>query len=975
MGRTGSRGENCREASSLSAAISPLTAHSGCLSSFSSTGSTFSFIHRYFVALFMLVSPCLVCLICNRLRSLIFILCLRPPAGLVSFHFSFCLRQVKFNFEISLYPDMFAKPRYPLNGPVFNETYKDVGARAALCYETLARYAALMGPRKWIDELSKYQTESFHYVTDKVQMTTRLVEQMQDDLDQVPCLAMAYTGDYDDRFLVLSTFAGRAVCLSLRMLAENLGENDEDIYSYVVPRTVNEWLRDPLLYKLTTQTPAWVAASPGGFNIRNCVEASSIFFHFQDRGLIVPKIKAINPMEDWMMTFATGYHHQPAPRADLRELLGPLEYKTGRRPYSRQERWVPRSAARLSKASAFYLYYESVSLHLFVSRLLRQALVYGGIASIRGFTDLRSLYTKFLDHGLRITSNYYQIDDPRDGDGGGGVAGGADEPAAGGAGGGDPGAPPPEEDRKPDNHPLAALQRDEQWAPHPAPRTDEARPPSPPREPDVAPPVPACEAESHTSEMQIVLEDDELVWGEESETASSYIRARVPVQPTTWSGSSRPSSERRTTFSNEDSLSQASEDFFSARSVVLKSPKRGRGDTASPPPTGKRHRVSPPGPQHRVRPHAAVPGSRPGPPLADPSVPSPYRPNAKPPPSATITSGALQTGSSSPASSSAASARTDTSLRSTRARPSISWATKISAVPAEFPLRTFKVSPQSPRPYKSAEPLCTDPVVTYDKQDLRATINFKRQARALRGGEDDDVEPFPKPFDINMSHTLKKAARNRTHRNLAQRKMPGSLANKCGRKAGGAASCFNRNARLVDELTPEELEEHAYVDNPKFHLRCRFCAASHCSPISSDTGAVNCRRMEYHQRATATRQMCPYLRCHDKASHMIDACPALHGRCPRCACRGHGLKDRCDVNNAEIMEALLADFELHADDGFYTNRRIKSKMADRASWGFFPVNKKSAPLFCYKQLRKLPVLEALAMVRAVGALTPTMQNQ
>ncbi len=208
-----------------------------------------------------------------------------------------CARLLSFfisNYCCNLCFTMFNRRRYALSGPAFNDRYKDVSARDSVTYETLTRYAVIMSPKKWSDNLTAHQASQFHYITAKHQLTTKLTQQIEEELEQVPCLAMALTGEYDDLFLVLSTFAGRVLCFSLRMLADRLGGLDQEAYSFVVPAKVNEWLRRETLYKLGTRTPDWLRHNQYGFVVRTYVETSAVFLHFQVEGNIPPQDPATN---------------------------------------------------------------------------------------------------------------------------------------------------------------------------------------------------------------------------------------------------------------------------------------------------------------------------------------------------------------------------------------------------------------------------------------------------------------------------------------------------------------------------------------------------------------------------------------------------------------------------------------------------------------------------------------------------------
>ncbi len=118
------------------------------------------------------------------------ILCATKIKNYVTNPYSFCLNMSAFH-----------KRRYPLSGPAFHDRYKDVSARNAMAFETLTRDSTIMSPRRWIDTLSAQHHDLFHYITAKQQMTARLAEQVEGDLEEVACLAISITGEQQDRFL------------------------------------------------------------------------------------------------------------------------------------------------------------------------------------------------------------------------------------------------------------------------------------------------------------------------------------------------------------------------------------------------------------------------------------------------------------------------------------------------------------------------------------------------------------------------------------------------------------------------------------------------------------------------------------------------------------------------------------------------------------------------------------------------------
>ncbi len=106
-----------------------------------------------------------------------------------------------------------------------------------------------------------------------------------------------------------------------------------------------------------------------------------------------------------------------------------------------------------------------------------------------------------------------------------------------------------------------------------------------------------------------------------------------------------------------------------------------------------------------------------------------------------------------------------------------------------------------------------------------------------------------------------------------------------------------------------------------------------------------------------TRTICNYRRCHNPTDHHTQVCPALHQRCPRCYCRGHGPGDGCEATNGELMDRLRADFEEVADEGAYTRDRRQ-----QLSWGWYPYPR-GAPIdfapTSYDDLTEMDVLSAL----------------
>ncbi len=364
-----------------------------------------------------------------------------------------------------------------------------------------------------------------------------------------------------------------------------------------------------------------------------------------------------------------------------------------------------------------------------------------------------------------------------------------------------------------------------------------------------------------------------------------------------------------------------------------------------PYPPRKRREILPPSRDHVLKPTAVRDGSRPGPPLADLSVAPPFAPGR-------------------------GGKKKEKEPEQTHAEAGSARAAALSLRPRADarPLSTFKKETGAPPALKLKPAVAASPVVTYHRQDVRSRINFTRQAAEFdedtagahrnvarpkldsvmdlrRRVARDKNRPYPKPEGIFKGYSFPDQERK-------------------GKSKKG------KYALPVAELTAEELVEHAFVDKPRLHLRCPFCAATHCLSTGEDGRTVAyCALYDYHREVTSSRQICDYNRCHEKSTHMILACPSLVQRCPRCACRGHGLKDACDLSNRAVMEALRADYEYYADKHIYGPRRWEDKPLS-AAWGWFPMNKTAADTLDYRYLVSLSVGEALELVEARGALQP-----
>ncbi len=167
-----------------------------------------------------------------------------------------------------------------------------------------------------------------------------------------------------------------------------------------------------------------------------------------------------------------------------------------------------------------------------------------------------------------------------------------------------------------------------------------------------------------------------------------------------------------------------------------------------------------------------------------------------------------------------------------------------------------------------------------------------------------------------------------------------------------------------------ERYENKFSANPGIESRCDFCGSRRCSRLAQGSGAPNCNRYEEQVRFAPTRRLCSYRRCRNNTQHHTQVCPHMLKRCPLCQCRGHDELDRCNEASPEIMDRLRADWEECADEVLYARDRAQS-----LCWGWYPYPR-GAPIdfapTCYHMLTEMPVLQALSFIRSLLAQA---QNQ
>lgn len=242
---------------------------------------------------------------------------------------------------------------------------------------------------------------------------------------------------------------------------------------------------------------------------------------------------------------------------------------------------------------------------------------------------------------------------------------------------------------------------------------------------------------------------------------------------------------------------------------------------------------------------------------------------------------------------------------------------------------------------------------SYSDVDLRARLNARTHAEAFREGAAGAAPPLAAFLPPEGSSSFS--------RRIRARNLSGPHAVKAETLAQHPVLQEDKK-KVNANLTNAERTWNPFMLQPLFHRRCQACSSQHCSRFCVDGTTPNCHKFRDHLASSATRRICDYKRCPNPYDHFTPVCPALHQRCPRCGCRGHGERDNCDISNVFIMSSLREDFEDQANVGYYTQHRFT-----RLAWGFYayPPDGPRAddePLVDYAVLSDKPVLQALHLL-------------
>ncbi len=696
-----------------------------------------------------------------------------------------------------------------------------------------------------------------------------------------------------------------------------------------------------------------------GIEITNQIDAERIFQIYQDKGVIKPAVPAERGDASWQMAFALGYHACPSRKNTWMQLIGCNKFKIKGRdwPEWRMPGWQPDSIWELEEQEEFMLYFNTYGPHIFISRLLRHGLVYGGMEAVVPSAPLKDCFLIFLQgameepelkrcNPLALTSDS-TLTLRRD----------TASPAVRLYNPAFEHLRTPAEREKAKKMRMAAAglveeeekEREKTLFPQQPSSTTSALDDSAQageeegleegelaevedeeETVEIVEEEAAEEAAEEEEPLQICAEEDDLLLdgnNNEPDSASEPRRERKDTR--------RPKKGTRgtSTRSDNNNNNRSSRSDADIRDALRQLAGQ---EAAAPPQEQVLREVKVLAETIRVPQHAGRL------PLAQRLGPIPAKEESAPVPST-------------------------------------------SAQAEEHPGYFTRQWEENHRKAAEAQDAALRALGPADEEEAALQ---QGQQPDMGGGPDrrGHLRPRFAPFD-HRSRTNEGAAAADLYREEAKFFPPAQVAViapdrnmvLAARTARGPKPQQPRSSRKGDRrqhrklskrlldhpvLSLEQVVTNAYVAAPIFDKRCTFCASWHCSRYLKGTRTLNCATYKEQLELAPTRRICDYRRCGTAAvDHHTAVCPILHARCGVCHCRGHTAAHGCNLGDERIMERLRYDFEEYADIGVYTKKRFAN-----LAWGFYPYPS-SAPrhvvVVSYRRLSDMPVLAAIGLLETV----------
>ncbi len=296
---------------------------------------------------------------------------------------------------------MFQPDPFSLKGGNFDRVVKALAGHARSTYNVLYHYHLLTKPKRWVDKLDKAQKHFSYFISKPEEWyESGAVGEFVAAMQTVPVVAVYLVRRLNViKYLGLSTYNGRVAVFSLRALAKICPWRET---VDLLPPEVRGWLLDPDVVVVTSGEKRTFLKKLQGIEITNQIDTERIFQINQEKGVIRPAVPAERGDLSWQLAYAIGYHPSTSRKNTWSHLVGADKFRVKDRdwPEWRMPGWQPDSFWKLEDHEEFSLYFQSCGPHIFISRLLRHGLVYGGMDAVVPTVPLKDCVLIFLQGAM-----------------------------------------------------------------------------------------------------------------------------------------------------------------------------------------------------------------------------------------------------------------------------------------------------------------------------------------------------------------------------------------------------------------------------------------------------------------------------------------------------------------------------------------------------------------------------------------------
>ncbi len=249
----------------------------------------------------------------------------------------------------------------------------------------------------WEDKLDSSQARDFVPVpTIAAWEKGKLSKQAAADVEAVPVISASMLLSREgkpERFSFV-TYAGRGGDFYLPSME---GAEEGKI---PLPQMILEWLEDDNVAVIGSGFLDSLNQAEVGHRLEKYTDTRDIFAYFISVGLVKYHGKGSPPVDlAAQLAFCTGYHHAPASKQHLCDLIGACNYK-GPLPAHRHPEYRVPTGRSLSDGAHFNRYYEVAGPFCLIYRIVEHGLLFGGVTGVQNGQEFGPTLLHFLGQSV-----------------------------------------------------------------------------------------------------------------------------------------------------------------------------------------------------------------------------------------------------------------------------------------------------------------------------------------------------------------------------------------------------------------------------------------------------------------------------------------------------------------------------------------------------------------------------------------------